>query len=731
MKEISVFQKLIWLSIFILIVGVISIGIITNITLRSVEDQLPKKLLTELNDLSLVLDSLSDTVMTARDFNNNPKTENIVALLKEVDSIHEDVVRLRESYVIDNLVQASALHAILAPAIADLKIWLAEGVSGLNPTNEMAAKIIFSRINDAYLKARLVNQKSRNTAQLRLIEQQKRLHRFITNVNILLVLTVFIIFGMLFLLIRQYTLQLSESKAQSELLEQRDLLSSLFENVALGITLWGQNGNLLYANKGFNELTGYSKSQIKSLEDWFLYAYPDPNYRKQVISDWNDSSTTNEAIRQFKVVCQSEEEKDIEFRGTFLKDGRALVTLSDMTWRVQAEQEKIYSQKIIEEHKRLSLVGQIAGKMAHDFNNILGIIMGNTELILLNSKDSDTNKIVNLIFEQTVRGKNLTKNLIAFAKDQEPKQEFFNLNEKIDLVINLLRKDLEGIDVIKDYSIKAPDLLADPGMIEHALVNLLKNSIHALSKIEHPKIIIRVSRLNDTLCVDIQDNGCGIPKEHIQHIYEPSFTLKGSNDILGAYANGIKGTGYGMANIKKYVEQHKGTISVKSDLETGTTFTIKLPIVKKELTKQEKLEITQEPFFSSKYILLVEDEKSLAEVQYKLLTGEPFNHIVDIAQNGQSAMDLFNTNDYDFVSLDYILPGKLNGMDIYKYIREKEKLIPILFISGNIEFIESINKIKGKDPHLDHLSKPCTNKDYIKSINKLLGIVSIYDSGQQ
>ncbi len=91
-----------------------------------------------------------------------------------------------------------------------------------------------------------------------------------------------------------------------------------------------------------------------------------------------------------------------------------------------------------------------------------------------------------------------------------------------------------------------------------------------------------------------------------------------------------------------------------------------------------------------------------------------------MAGNGQIALDLLDRNEYDLISLDYILSGKLNGMDIYHSIRIQNKTIPILFISGNIEFLESIKSLKQKDPHIDHLSKPSKNIDYVNSINKLL-----------
>ena len=392
----------------------------------------------------------------------------------------------------------------------------------------------------------------------------------------------------------------------------------------------------------------------------------------------------------------------------------------DITEHKLAEEEKIEAQKIAGEQKKLVLIGQVAGKMAHDFNNILGIIMGNAELSLLDCKDAETIKTLELIFEQTLRGKNLTKNLIAFAKSQEPKQEFFRINEKIDLVLNLMKKDLEGISIIKDDESNVPDLLADPGMIEHAFVNLVQNSIHATSMVAQPKIIIRTFHKDKNIYLEIEDNGCGIPEEALDRIYEPAFTLKGSSDITNSYKPGIKGTGYGMANVKKYIEQHKGNILIDSKVGKGTKFIISLPVMKKELTQKEIIEIQKENFYFEKYILVVEDEQAISDVQYKILTHEPCNHKVDIAANGQMAIDLFDRNKYDFVSLDYILPGEFNGMDVYKHIRQTNDTLPILFVSGNLDFLESIKELKQKDPCVDHVSKPCQNKDYVNAINELL-----------
>ena len=396
----------------------------------------------------------------------------------------------------------------------------------------------------------------------------------------------------------------------------------------------------------------------------------------------------------------------------------------DISDRKKMETEKVDAQRIAGEQEKLALVGQIAGKMAHDFNNILGIIMGHTEFALQECEDLETKGTFEVIFDQTIRGKNLTKNLIAFAKSSEPKQEYFSINEKINFVLKLLKNDLGNIEILKD-ELAEIEILADPGMIEHSLVNLLQNSIHATSLTINPRIIIRISSEENSVSLEIEDNGCGIPEEHIENIFAPSFSLKGSQDIHRKYKAGIKGTGYGMANVKKYIELHKGAISAESSLETGTKINIKLPLVRTELSQKELCEFQPINTFSGKYILLVEDEPAISDVQCKTLTQEPINHRVDIAPNGAIAMEMFKNNQYDLVSLDYMLPGKTNGMDIYLHIRKYNRSIPILFLSGNLEFLESIELLKQKDEYLQHLSKPCLSADYINGMNSLFERLSV------
>ena len=143
-------------------------------------------------------------------------------------------------------------------------------------------------------------------------------------------------------------LETKRKEANETYRSQRGLLNSLFNNLSLGITIWDSEGSLLMINKGFTDLTGYTLEDISCLDDWFPTAYPDPEYRRQVLADWHAAKNQADAVREFKVVCKNGGIKYIEFRGAFIEDGRALVSLADITERKQAQEENLKRQQFLE-----------------------------------------------------------------------------------------------------------------------------------------------------------------------------------------------------------------------------------------------------------------------------------------------------------------------------------------------------------------------------------------------
>ena len=379
--------------------------------------------------------------------------------------------------------------------------------------------------------------------------------------------------------------------AQRKLQENRELLALITRHTSALISIHDSTAQYIYASPSHEKL-GYYPGDLIGQSGFTLIAPDDMDYLKKFFEKPIAEKTPSVHLNyRLKDINGNVHYYRGSFDAVYSPEGsleRIICVGEDITEIRRIEQEKIEALTLAAENQKLALVGQIAGKMAHDFNNILGIIMGTAEMAQMDCPHPPTTDALKLIFDQTVRGKNLTRNLVAFAKDQEPKQEHFRVQEKIDLVLTLLKKDLDGIDVRTEYGPDLPLLPADPGMSEHALVNLVQNAVHAVSRTPVPWISIRVRQKETWMVIEVSDNGCGIPAEFMDRVFEPAFTLKGSKDVQGMYEPGIKGTGYGLANVKRYVAQHRGTIDIQSSPEKGTTVRIDLPISDNPAVPQKK-----------------------------------------------------------------------------------------------------------------------------------------------
>lgn len=338
------------------------------------------------------------------------------------------------------------------------------------------------------------------------------------------------------------------------------------------------------------------------------------------------------------------------------------------------------------EREKFTAIGRVAGKIAHDFNNNLAIISSAANLLRTSTDPLKNHDYIRMIVECTRSGQKLTKNLILYAKDRETKFVKFDLNERIRLITTSLEKEIEGISVKLEPDITVETFVADLDLVSDAITNLIINAAHAMSLVKNPELCIKTSNRNNAIEIEVNDNGCGIPQKYEEVIFEPAFTLKGSNDNVGAYDNTIRGSGYGLANVKRCLEKHGGTIHVRSQEGIGTSFKLTFPYLHfvpelDALKQEEKIY----PSVSDARVLLVEDEGNLCSLMKEILSENQF--VVDVAMNATQAKEMINKNKYDLVSLDYMLPD-FPGTDVYEYIRKTDKNIPVIFITGNLEFIQ-------------------------------------------
>lgn len=267
-----------WGAVVVVLVALVGAGILTNVTLRSVEKNLPNTLLEQLHDVALLVEDLAAVVSSAELTKAVPRSDHFMRLRNQVAVVNDAVIKLRNTYVFDNLIQASAIHAVVAPALADARLWLTEGVSGYGPETTTTLDIVLLRLSNAFHKAGDLNHASQLKAQEILNEQRGRLDQFLFSVNLLFAVAGVITCTMVLLLIFQHTLQRRELQAQAErrraeeaLRESEATLKSIFRVAPIGIGLVFDR-TLRQVNERLCEMVGYAREELVGESARKLYA---------------------------------------------------------------------------------------------------------------------------------------------------------------------------------------------------------------------------------------------------------------------------------------------------------------------------------------------------------------------------------------------------------------------------------------------------------------------------
>ena len=363
-------------------------------------------------------------------------------------------------------------------------------------------------------------------------------------------------------------------------------------------------------------------------------------------------------------------------------------SIRDITRSKQAERDQQKLQQQLLQAQKMEAIGHLAGGVAHDFNNMLGIIMGSSQLALFDlDPDSEAHGEIKIILETSQRAKELTTKLLAFARKQEPKLKPASINDIVRDIQSMLERSVPKKIVIQTALREdIPRVMADENQIHQALLNICKNSADAMphggtlhittreAENEH-----RCSRPDtqdecDRCClIQITDTGIGIPDDIVNNIFDPFFTTKG----IG------KGTGLGLSVTHGIITSHGGCISVDSKSGAGTTITICLPFADgageaaPEDSQTEQLKGTET-------ILIVDDEEMLLNSTSKLLSRRGFNILT--AAGGRQAIEIFKEkrNQIDLVILDFIMP-EMDAWDVFSELKRMNPDIRVLLASGYSE----------------------------------------------
>ena len=480
-----------------------------------------------------------------------------------------------------------------------------------------------------------------------------------------------------------------------------------------------RNDDLLWDDRMY-ELYGMTRSARKmGFATWLNCLHPD------------DRAIATEAIRE---AVRGEKEYDIQFRichpdgslrhikanGVVIRDrhGTAVRMIGlnqDITDQKHLEEQLLQSQK-------MEAIGQLAGGVAHDFNNILTVIYGYCSLLQLQmGKESQYRPDIDHIFAAAERAANLTKSLLAFSRKQVMSPRPLNLNDAIANVGKLLTRIIgEDIHLKTNLSVNPLRIFADSGQIEQILMNLATNARDAMpdgglltletdiQEIDQDFIHAHGYGAAGTYAVmSVSDTGTGMDAETGKKIFEPFFTTK----EVG------KGTGLGLSIVYGVIKQHNGYINVYSEPGKGTTFRIYFPLMAPGNGVEEKEAPPDYPPMGTETVLVAEDDASIRQIAEVVLT--KFGYQVILAENGQDAIEKFKANreKIDIIVMDMIMPEK-SGKDTYEEIRMLQPDVRVLFMSG---YSPDLLQDKGLfDKEAEIIMKPLHPLNLVRKVRSVL-----------
>ncbi len=395
-------------------------------------------------------------------------------------------------------------------------------------------------------------------------------------------------------------------------------------------------------------------------------------------------------------------------------DGAIVVNL-DISDRKKLEEQLLLAQK-------MESVGRLAGGVAHDFNNMLSVILGNVELAMsILSSDEPVLKSLKAIRDAAKRSAALTQQLLAFARKQPVNPKLLDLNETIEKMLTMIRRLIgEDIELIWQPTENIGTVKMDPSQLDQILVNLCINSRDAIAgtgTIAIETHCVTVSQTERTayskippgnyLILAVRDDGCGIDQETLLHLFEPFFTTKG----LG------KGTGLGLATVYGIVSQNNGFIDVRSEPGKQTVFKIFFPIFSILPDELNDSKENEDLFRGNETILLVEDEPMLIDVTKRML--EQLGYTVITAMSPAEAVRLSQKHqrDIDLLVTDVIMP-EMNGRDLAETISSLNSDLKILFISGYTADVIAHHGVLDNGVHF--LQKPITHKTLAVKVREAL-----------
>ncbi|HEY2120441.1 MAG TPA: PAS domain S-box protein [Candidatus Acidoferrum sp.] len=512
-------------------------------------------------------------------------------------------------------------------------------------------------------------------------------------------------------------LAIERRRAEDELRRNESMLRLLFEHNPLPTWLYDMESlKFLRANEAAVKLYGYSEEEFTSMS--ILSIRPESErekaltYVSKMKPDDEEYGIWLHRTRDGSVFEAEIISHELMYAGKRVR----LVVAQDVSERKQLEGQLRQAQK-------MEAVGRLAGGVAHDFNNMLMVIKGHTELLLniLPPTDSISRKIQQ-IDRSADRAASLTRQLLAFSRMQVLQPQVINLNSIVEEMGKLLPRLIgEDIDLVMRSSGNLGAIRADASQMEQVIMNLAVNARDAMAgggkllietdnadldysyTMSHP--LMKPGRY---VQLTVSDSGTGMDAETQAHIFEPFFTTKEKG----------KGTGLGLATVYGIVKQSGGFIWVYSELGKGTCFKIYLPRVDQVEEQIGTPKPTAEVPNGTETVLLAEDEADVREIARQFL--ESGGYQVIEAKNGAEAIQVARANvgKIDLLVTDMVMPG-MTGQELAMQLQREQPGLCVIFMSGYSE--HAATEMANADPGVRLLTKPFSRAALLRAVREMFG----------
>lgn len=472
-------------------------------------------------------------------------------------------------------------------------------------------------------------------------------------------------------------------------------------------------------NDRWTEMIGYSLEELEPVtyQTWAARVHPDDLQPSEEAIHRHRNGETEYYDAEFRMKHKEGHWIWIQSFGRMLRPENGGVATKMYGCHLYIQQRKELELQV-QQSQRMEGIGNLAGGIAHDLNNVLTPILISVDLMQEADTEEEKQRILESISENATRGADVVKQLMTYARGVGGEKRLVDLKERVESLARLLRETMpRNIRFTIRLPENPPPILADPTQIHQILLNLCVNARDAMPEGGQLKLRVTPTELGSeqaaslpplqpgpVLQVDVVDDGCGIPSASLGKIFDPFYTTK----ELG------KGTGLGLSTTLSLVEANQGALRVQSQVGVGTKFSLFFPAASEAPPSQAPAKKTTKQGRCHS-ILVVDDEPGVLHLVRAALVSK--GHTVFTAANGQQALKVWEANpkEIDLVLTDMMMP-EMNGSQLIQTLRGNAPELEIIAMSGlsqDDRLFESINR-----EHLEVLGKPFTMNQLLEAVDK-------------